>query len=110
MDVSSGRGIIKVEQYAPSSYPFSLEFDVDTAVAIEAVPSFGHVFDGWSGDLSDTTNPAILLMDCDKNITASFSINWLLVGAAIGSLVIVVALVWVLIAKLIRRRALAGRP
>jgi len=109
VDVSPGGGIIKVEQYAPSSYPFSLEFDADTAVAIEAVPSFGHVFNGWSGDLSGTTNPAILIIDCDMSITASFSINWILVGTATGSLVIVVALVWVLIAKLIRRRALAGR-
>ena len=109
MDVSSGGGV-EVDKFTPFFYPFTFDFDSDTAVTIEAVPSFGHVFDGWSGDLSGTTNPAILLMDCDKSITASFSINWLLVGVAAGSLVIVVALVWVLIVKLIRRRALAGRP
>ncbi len=102
MDVSSSNGIIKIDQGAPLSYPFTLYLEDGTTVTIEAVPAFGYVFDSWSGDLSGTTNPAILIMDCDKSITANFSIDWTLVGTAIGSLVMVGFLVSVLI---IRRRA-----
>ena len=102
MDVSSSNGIIKIDQGAPPSYPFTLYFDDGAAVTVEAVPAFGYVFDSWSGDLSGTANPATLVIDCDKNITAGFSIDWTLVGTAIGSLVMVGFLVSVLI---IRRRA-----
>ncbi len=102
MDVSPGGGTVEVDQSAPSSYPYTLDFEVGTAATVEAVPAFGYVFDSWSGDLSGTTNPAILIIDCDKNITAGFSIDWTLVGTAIGSLVMVGFLVSVLI---IRRRA-----
>ena len=102
MNVSSDGGAVEVEQSAPSSYPFIFDLDNGVAVTIEAVPSFGHVFDGWSGDLSGTPNPAILIMDCDKNITANFSIDWTLVIAATVGLVIVGLLVTAII---IRRRA-----
>ncbi|MFC2056329.1 hypothetical protein ACFLTO_02030 [Chloroflexota bacterium] len=99
MDVSSSNGIIKIDQGVPPSYPFSLYFDDGTKVTVEAVSAFGYVFDGWGGDLSGTTNPAILIIDCDKNIIADFSIDWILVGVAISSLAMVVFLVSVLIIK-----------
>ncbi|MBA7641131.1 hypothetical protein ES703_48804 [subsurface metagenome] len=73
MDVSSGGGIVKIEQTAPSSYPYTLDLDAGTLATVEAVPDFGYVFDSWSGDLSGTTNPTTLAIDCNKSITASFS-------------------------------------
>ncbi len=102
MDVSSGGGIIKTDQTTAPSYPYTYDIDSDTPVSVEAVPAFGYVFDGWSGDLSGTTNPATIVMDCDKSVTANFSIDWALGGMAIGSLVIVGFLISVLI---IKRRA-----
>ena len=41
-------------------------------VTITAKPDDGWHFIGWSGDLSGTTNPAIITMDAAKNITATF--------------------------------------
>ena len=102
MDVSSGDGIIKTDQITAPSYPYTYDIDSDTSVSVEAVPDFGYVFDGWSGDLSGTTNPATIVMDCDKSVTANFSIDWTLGGMAIGSLVMVGFLISVLI---IKRRA-----
>ncbi len=102
MDVSSGGGIVKIDGVAPPSYPFTSELDSTTEVTIEAVPNFGHVFNGWSGDLSGTDNPALLVMHCDKNITATFSVDWTLISLTISSLLMVGLLVT---AVIIRRRA-----
>jgi hypothetical protein len=43
-----------------------------TQVTLTAVPAAGYVFQGWSGALSGTTNPATLLMNDNKSVTASF--------------------------------------
>lgn len=72
MDVSpSGSGIIKVDQIAPSSYPAT--FTNGASVYLEAVPTSGYRFDSWSGDLSGTTNPTTITIDCNKKVTAKFS-------------------------------------
>ncbi len=102
MNVSSNSGIVKIEQVAPLSYPFTYSLESGSSITVEAVPTLGYVFDSWSGDLSGTTNPAILMIDCNKSITANFSIDWTLVSEAIGSLVLIVLLTSILI---IRRRA-----
>jgi len=99
VDVSSGGGTIKTDRTTVPTYPYTYDIDSNTSVSVMAVPAFGYVFDGWSGDLSGTTNPAIIVMDCDKSVTANFSIDWKLGGVAIGSLVIVGFLVSVLIIK-----------
>jgi hypothetical protein len=102
VDVSSSGGIVKIEQVAPTSYPSTYNLDSGTSITVEAVPDFGYAFNGWSEDLSGTTNPTILMIDCDKSITANFSVNWLLIGGTTGGLALIGALIVVLI---IRRRA-----
>jgi hypothetical protein len=37
------------------------------------VSASGYHFVNWSGDLSGSTNPATIVVDCDKKITANFS-------------------------------------
>lgn len=41
-------------------------------VALTAVPAPGWFFSGWSGDLTGSANPASLLMDGPKVVTATF--------------------------------------
>lgn len=48
-------------------------YEEGTTVSVNAKRDFGYQFSGWSGDLSGIENPALLLMDSDKNITANFS-------------------------------------
>lgn len=45
--------------------------DGDT-VQLTATPSAGYVFQQWSGDLAGAANPASILMDGDKTVTAEF--------------------------------------
>jgi uncharacterized repeat protein (TIGR02543 family) len=44
-----------------------------TVVTLTAVPDAGWQFDGWSGSLSGTQNPAAITMDSNKSVTATFS-------------------------------------
>jgi len=44
-------------------------------VTLQAVPNAGYKFVGWSGDLSGTANPATLVMNSNKSVTASFAAN-----------------------------------
>ena len=96
MDVSTGGGTVRVDLTEPPSFPYTKSFESETVVALEAAPSFGHAFDGWGGDLSGTDNPIFVRMECEKNITASFSLDWRLIGTFIGSLIIVLFFVIVL--------------
>ena len=74
MNVSpGGYGRVLVDGVAPDSYPADLEFESGEAVTVEAVPVPGYRFDGWGGDLSGITNPATLVIDCNKTVTAVFS-------------------------------------
>jgi uncharacterized repeat protein (TIGR02543 family) len=41
-------------------------------VTLQATPNTGYRFNGWSGDLAGTTNPATLVMNANKSVTASF--------------------------------------
>jgi hypothetical protein len=44
-----------------------------TTKTLTATPDEGYVFSGWSGDINDMINPVEVVMDVDKNITATFS-------------------------------------
>jgi len=102
VDVSSGEGSVKVDQVALPSYPHILKRKAWITVSIEAVPASGYTFNGWSGDLSGNNNPTILLISCNKNISASFSREQNLAGLIISSSVILVALATAII---VRRKA-----
>jgi uncharacterized repeat protein (TIGR02543 family) len=43
-----------------------------TTVTLTATPAAGYVFGGWSGALTGLTNPAALLMNGNKSVTATF--------------------------------------
>lgn len=51
------------------------EFDEGEEVEIEAVPSDGYRFEQWEGDLSGNENPATLVFDGDKDVTALFTLR-----------------------------------
>jgi uncharacterized repeat protein (TIGR02543 family) len=58
-----------------------------TQVTLTAKPNAGFVFSEWNGDLAGTENPAKIIMDANKNITAIFKrITYTLaIGASNGS-------------------------
>ena len=53
--------------------PDKISYKHGETVKLEAVPNPGYSFTNWSGDLDDSTNPATLVMDADKSVTASFT-------------------------------------
>jgi uncharacterized repeat protein (TIGR02543 family) len=55
--------------------PPSGPYPSGSSVTVTAVPDTGYSFDVWSGDLSGTDNPATLIMDGDKTISADFTTN-----------------------------------
>ena len=59
-----------------------------TNVTLTAFPEQGHRFTGWSGDLAGAENPAILVMDADKIVSATFApqLSVVLLAASGGSL------------------------
>lgn len=52
--------------------PDKLEYDLNESVQLTATPETGWDFTGWSGNLTGTTNPVTIVMNNDKNITATF--------------------------------------
>jgi uncharacterized repeat protein (TIGR02543 family) len=45
------------------------------SVTLQVTPDAGRNFAGWSGDLIGTTNPATLVMNSNKSVTATFTAN-----------------------------------
>jgi formylglycine-generating enzyme required for sulfatase activity len=67
--------------------PDLANYPLGTVVTLTAVPSEGHAFQGWSGDLSGTTNPATITMNGHKMVHALFlpvvvNMEWVHVGHA----------------------------
>ena len=74
MNVSpGGGGTIEVNQSVLSSYPDTSSFGSGDSVHLSAVAAPGYRFENWSGDLSGNTNPATVVIDCNKKIIANFS-------------------------------------
>jgi hypothetical protein len=59
-------------------------YDAGTLVTLTAVPASGGTFLGWSGALSGLTNPATLLVDASKSVTANFSTHYTLTASTKG--------------------------
>lgn len=84
IDVNNYLGTSTVIQYAltlntsgsgtVSNNPSGSDFDENTNVSLTATPNTGYQFDNWSGDLTGSTNPATLIMNANKSITANFSL------------------------------------
>ncbi len=72
MDVSQAGGIVEINQTIPNSYPATFTFTDNESIRLEAIPPQGYYFTNWSGDISNTNNPIIMMMDCNKSITANF--------------------------------------
>jgi hypothetical protein len=53
--------------------PAGGSYDAATEVTLTATPDPGYAFAGWSGDLSGIQNPATLVMDADRSVSASFA-------------------------------------
>jgi len=56
--------------------PDESEYEEGTEVTLTAEPAPGWHFAGWSGDLAGSANPASLVMDADKDVTASFEADF----------------------------------
>jgi hypothetical protein len=104
VDVSTGGGTVKIDLTEPWEFPYTKSYSQDTVVALEAIPSFGYTFNGWGEQFTTMDNPVFIVMDCTKNITASFKVDWRFIGTSIGGLVLIIFLVVVLI---LRRRSSA---
>jgi hypothetical protein len=62
-----GSGSVTIDKLPPYNY--------GEVVQLIAVPSFGWGLSSWSGDLTGSTNPATILMDGNKTVTATFTPN-----------------------------------
>jgi formylglycine-generating enzyme required for sulfatase activity len=54
--------------------PDRASYNHDETVTLEAVPKTGYGFTNWLGDITGSANPATLVMDADKSVTASFAL------------------------------------
>ena len=53
--------------------PSGTAIAVGATVTLQAAPALNYAFTGWSGDLQGTANPASVVMDGAKAITANFT-------------------------------------
>jgi len=55
--------------------PNLASYDYGTVVTLQAIPSAGWVFSGWSGDTSGVSNPLDIVMNAGKSVTATFGLE-----------------------------------
>ena len=62
-------------------------FLANSSINLQATPDTGWSFNSWSGDAAGSDNPTTLIMDANKSVTATFTINTytLTVNTAHGS-------------------------
>jgi uncharacterized repeat protein (TIGR02543 family) len=67
-------GSVNVYPGGPENPPYGMygRAYADSVSVLTAHPADGYVFAGWEGDLSGTENPASILMDGPKSVTARF--------------------------------------
>jgi len=64
---------VSSEHGSVSRVPDSIEYASGSAVTLEATPVDGYSFVSWSGDLAGGSNPATVVMDGNKSVTANFA-------------------------------------
>jgi uncharacterized repeat protein (TIGR02543 family) len=64
VDINGQGTVVRAPQQANYYY--------DMSVQLTAVPEEGWTFSGWSGDLTGSTNPAAIIMNGNKSVTANF--------------------------------------
>jgi uncharacterized repeat protein (TIGR02543 family) len=55
--------------------PNQTSYTSGQSVSLQATANTGYGFTGWSGDLTGTANPATLVMNSNKSVTANFAAN-----------------------------------
>lgn len=60
-------------------------YDYGTQVTLTARPDVSSVFVGWTGDISTAENPAAVLMDADRTVTANFALKSFIVTSGAGA-------------------------
>ena len=63
---TSGSGSVTID-------PEGGTYEEGTEVTLTAVPDENYLFDGWSGDVSDTSSIITVVMNSDKEVEATFS-------------------------------------
>jgi uncharacterized repeat protein (TIGR02543 family) len=53
--------------------PNQASYTSGQSVTLQATPTTGYTFSGWSGDASGTTNPTTVTMNANKSVTAIFT-------------------------------------
>jgi len=61
-----------------SKDPDLTDYPPASEVTLTATPQAGHVFTGWSGDVTGTQNPVRVIFDANKTVTAGFTPVWAL--------------------------------
>jgi hypothetical protein len=75
----AGSGTVEIEPDTPWHDP-------GTPVQVTAIPDSGWIFFAWGNDLTGNTNPATVIMDDDKFITANFVTEYVtLTVSTVGS-------------------------
>jgi uncharacterized repeat protein (TIGR02543 family) len=59
---------------AVTKVPNQTTFNYGTSVLLTAVPNTGYSFTGWSGDVTGASNTVTVIMNSNKNITATFAL------------------------------------
>jgi len=66
--------------------PEQLEYDYGTEVTLTAESEEDWTFSGWSGDVTSSDNPLMVIMDNNKSITATFTYNGILGWSEVESM------------------------
>ena len=67
-----GKGKVKVNGTASTSYPKNYTFAKGTNVTLKAEAVTGYKFNKWSGSITVTTNPTYIIISANKTVTANF--------------------------------------
>jgi uncharacterized repeat protein (TIGR02543 family) len=67
------RNITPASSGSIAAAPEQPGYPAGAQVSLTATPLPGYTFSGWSGDLSGSQNPATLIMDGNKSVTATFA-------------------------------------